>query len=77
MLDRIRSGRLLTLMAITLLFSICGISNADASSITTNQTGYHNGYYYSFWTNGGGSVSMNLGSGGNYSTSWTNCGGAA
>src|SRR5437588_4604083 len=74
MLDRIRSGRLLTLMAITLLFSICGISNADASSITTNQTGYHNGYYYSFWTNGGGSVSMNLGSGGNYSTSWTNCG---
>lgn len=41
-------------------------------AITSNTTGTNNGFYYSFWTQGGGSASMDLGAAGNYSTTWSN-----
>lgn len=50
-----------------------GVASA-ATTICSSQTGTNSGYYYSFWTNGGGSVCMTLGNGGNYSSSWSNVG---
>ncbi len=70
------------LSAIALLLLGCDMPGAsapadlghDARALTSSQTGTNGGYYYSFWTDNGGSVSMDFGAAGNYSTSWSNCG---
>jgi endo-1,4-beta-xylanase len=42
--------------------------------VTTPGSGLQGGYYYSFWSDGIGSVAMTLGEGGNYTVDWAGCG---
>lgn len=39
---------------------------------TPSSTGTNNGYYYSFWTDGGGTVNYQNGAGGSYTVQWSN-----
>ncbi|KAJ5766094.1 uncharacterized protein N7511_003710 [Penicillium nucicola] len=64
----------LFLAACAFASTLAAPSDLSKRAITTSQTGTSNGYYYSFWTNGGGSVSYTNGNSGEYSVSWTNCG---
>src|SRR5687767_8141231 len=45
------TGRIVT--ALTCIAALC-MSAAHAQTLTSSQTGTHGGYYYSFWTDGGG-----------------------
>ena len=47
--------------------TLAGTAHAEADrTITSNLTGYHNGYFFSYWKDSG-NVTMNLGAGGSYS----------
>lgn len=77
--SRPRRGRLLRKLAsIGATAALIGAgmvaTSVPAAAVDRNETGNHGGYFYSFWTDAPGTVSMNLGSGGNYSTQWSNTG---
>lgn len=40
----------------------------ERQTITASQTGTSNGFYYSYWTDGGGSGTFTLGSAGQYTS---------
>ncbi|KAK3326969.1 glycosyl hydrolases family 11-domain-containing protein [Cercophora scortea] len=40
-------------------------------TLTTSQTGTNNGFYYSFWTDGAGSIQYTNGAAGQYSATWS------
>ena len=47
----------------------------DKRAGTPSATGTHNGYYYSWWTDGGSDVTYTNGPGGQYSVNWGGGGG--
>lgn len=69
------SSLALGLLTIAGALALPGDMSGDFSkrqAITSPQTGTNNGYYYSFWTNGAGSVSYTNGAAGQYSVTWSN-----
>jgi endo-1,4-beta-xylanase len=73
---RRRRGRISLVIAgacaavLTLSMALTGTANAEADrTITSNTTGTHNGYFFSYWKDNG-NVTMNLGAGGNYSVNY-------
>ncbi|MDQ2075762.1 glycoside hydrolase family 11 protein [Marinimicrobium sp. ABcell2] len=61
----------------SLLVALAGLLLSTAVSAQqhcSNQTGTHGGYYFTHWTDGGGTACMTLGDGGNYSYTWSNTG---
>lgn len=51
-----------------------GNSTLSKRAGTPSAEGTHNGYFYSWWTDGGGNAQFTLGEGSRYSVSWQNTG---
>ena len=60
----------LAVVAAGTLVATTAFAEADRT-ITSNETGYHNGFFYSYWKDSG-NVTMRLGAAGNYSYQWSN-----
>lgn len=58
------------LSSLILTGALCA-SAVNAQTLTSNSTGTHNGFYYSFWKDSG-NASMTLHSGGRYASQWNN-----
>lgn len=67
-------GRRVQAVLATIVVAALGVTTASAQTICSSQTGNNGGFYYTHWTDGGGSACMTLGSNGNYSYQWSNTG---
>ncbi|GAB7018297.1 glycoside hydrolase family 11 protein [Halostagnicola bangensis] len=76
LIDRRRYMQAVTATAATGLGAGALATSAAAqdTTLTENQQTDHDGYFVSFWTDAEGTVSMNLGPDGNYSTEWSDTG---
>ncbi len=64
-------GRRLNYTVVIALICIAVLGVSVVSALTSNSTGTHNGYYYSFWKDSG-DASFDLLEGGRYKSQWTN-----
>nr|AGM32970.1 endo-beta-1,4-xylanase [Coptotermes formosanus]BAH56522.1 endo-beta-1,4-xylanase [Holomastigotoides mirabile]BAH56523.1 endo-beta-1,4-xylanase [Holomastigotoides mirabile] len=55
-----------------MLVALAGL--CASACLSSSQTGTDNGYYFSFWTDGGGSISYCNEAGGRYTSQWSNVG---
>lgn len=46
----------------------------EKRAVTPNSEGYNNGYFYSWWSDGGGDATYTMGAGSRYSVTWRNTG---
>ncbi|KAF3045961.1 hypothetical protein E8E12_009039 [Didymella heteroderae] len=50
------------------------VTALEKRQVTANSEGYHNGYFYSWWSDGGGYAQYTMGEGSKYSVNWRNTG---
>jgi endo-1,4-beta-xylanase len=59
------------MVSFTSLFFAAAAALIATTTTVTADTGMHNGYYYSFWTDGKSNVNYRNGAGGSYSVNWS------
>src|SRR5205085_12275129 len=72
--DRMRllSGGACAVVLAATSIALTGTAHAEADrTITSNTTGFHNGYFFSYWKDNG-NVTMNLGAAGQSTVQWNN-----
>lgn len=69
---RLLIGGVCTVAVVAASAVLSGTAHAEADrTVTSNTTGTHNGYFFSYWKDNG-NVTMTLGNAGSYSVQWNN-----
>jgi endo-1,4-beta-xylanase len=73
-MSNVSAGNVKTILVLAIFMYWTIPFTAKAQTITTSQQGTNDRYFYSFWTNNTGSVSMTMGPAGNFSVNWSSVG---